>query len=412
MRKLTVLAALLLLIPAVSQAKSLEDLLVEKGVITKSEARGAHHNSGAKVYWQDGSRLDFADVGFSANIYTMFRTRYEFNDVDNDINPGASNESSFDVTNARLGVTGSALHKEFDYMMEVEFADGTATLLDAYIKWNTCDWGGIQMGQFRPDISRGFNTRIAHLQFADRSAVTDFFAFQRNQGVKVDVALNDDWTVAAAAFNGNSDGEGLNSEGQDTKHLGVVSLRGDIMGEMNHLIEGDVDHTEDTAVNVGAAVGFAENELAFAGGSVDEMVVSADINVKSEGFSFHGEYYYLEHDIDGGMAIDTTGFYAQAGYFLEPKEWEVAVRYGYIDCDDGAGIGNDVTGGINNGGVGACTGADDVNSVDVGVNYYWWKHNLKAQFGYSLVNQDLAAPVNGEDDSQDNRWIFQLSSYF
>ena len=53
MRKLTVLAALLLLVPTVSQAKSLEDLLVEKGVITKSEARGSSHDSGAKVYWKD-----------------------------------------------------------------------------------------------------------------------------------------------------------------------------------------------------------------------------------------------------------------------------------------------------------------------------------------------------------------------
>ena len=65
MRKLTIIAALLLLIPSIAQAKSLEDLLVEKGVITKSEARGAHHEMGSKVYWQGGSRIDFAVFTFA-----------------------------------------------------------------------------------------------------------------------------------------------------------------------------------------------------------------------------------------------------------------------------------------------------------------------------------------------------------
>ncbi|MCB0328162.1 MAG: hypothetical protein KDD70_00825 [Bdellovibrionales bacterium] len=420
MRKLTILAALLLLIPSVSQAKSLEDLLVEKGVITKSEARASHHESGAKVYWKDGSRLDFADVGFSTTIYTKVRTRYQFVDVDNDVTPGATNQSSFNVQNARLGVMGSALHNEFDYKVEVEFGqgepgatNGSATLLDAYLKWNACDWGGVQMGQFRPDVSRSFNTDINNLQFADRSVVSDFFAINRNQGVKVDFGLGDDWTAAAAIFNGNSPTEGINSAGADTKHLGVLSLRGDLMGEMDAMVEGDIDNTEDAALNWGVAVGFGENELGGALGTTNEFLLTTDLNFKYQGWSFHGEYFHLSHDPDlQANDIDTNGFYAQVGYFLAPKEWELAVRYGFLDCDNGAGVGNDVSGGISGGTNNCGNGTDDLNEVNVGLNYYWWKNHLKAQVGYTLVNNDFVAPVNGENDSQENRWIFQLSSYF
>jgi len=422
MRKLTVLASLLLLLPAVSQAKSLEDLLVEKGVITKSEARGAHHEGGAKVYWRNGSRLDFADTGFSTSIYTKFQTRYTFTDVDNDVAPGASNVSGFSVQTARLGVAGSVLHEEFEYNVEFELGrgepglnNGGATLLDAYMTWNACDWGGVQMGQFRPDISRGFSTRVENLQFADRSVVSDFYSIQRNQGVRADVALNDDWQFAAALFNGNSTNEGLNGNGTDNNHLMVVSLRGNLMGDMDPFVEGDIGNTEDMAVNVGVAAGFGENELAFVGATVDEFVLSADLNVKQGGMSFHAEYFTLEHDLGGGADLSSDGFYAQLGYFLEPKEWELALRYGYIDCDNGAAIGNDIQGGLGNS-VNVCNDgtavADDVNEVNLGLNYYWWKNHMKAQLGYSMLDKDLAAPINGEDDEIETRWILQLSSYF
>jgi hypothetical protein len=82
MRKATLVAALLLLTPAVSQAKTLEELLVEKGVITKGEAAGASDSSASKLYWNQGTRVEFPDNGFTTSIATMLQTRYSFNDRD------------------------------------------------------------------------------------------------------------------------------------------------------------------------------------------------------------------------------------------------------------------------------------------------------------------------------------------
>ena len=410
MRKLTVLTALLLLLPAVSQAKTLEDLLVEKGVITKSEARASNHDGSAKVYWNKGTRLDFADTGFTANIGTQFRTRYQF--VDND--SGTPNRSSFEVNTARLVVSGTALHKEFDYKLQTDFAGGGASLKDAYLTWHTCDNSMVRMGQFKPAISRQNWTSVSKLQFADRSVVSDFFAIDRNQGVDAAYMVTDDVLVAAQLFNGVSNYlgtdptpvEGINGVGADTKHTGAVAIRANLMGSMDPLSEGDVEHTEDTAVNAGFAFAYSEAEN-VALTNWDVVTLSADLNVKSQGFSLHGEFFYQDHDPQGagaGSSIEGTGFYVQAGYFVEPKTWEVAAGYGYVDCDNGMAIANNVAA------TNYCTGFDNLNEVDATINYYWWKHHLKAQIGFAHLTQGgLGA---GASDVDTNRWILSLSSWF
>lgn len=405
MRKASILAALLLLTPAVSQAKTLEDLLVEKGVITKGEATNAMGGAPAKVYYNDGTRLDFSDAGVTAKINTLIQTRYVFTDNEE----GTPNTSSFEVKNARLMVSGNALHDEFGYMVSGDFAgdddhDGnkTGSLKDAYIKWNACDWGSVKMGQFKTGISRQFVTPDQNHMFADDSGVSQYFSKGRNQGLQGSADLADGaLTVGAGIFNGESDGEGINSVGKDTNHMGVVNLRWNAMGKMDSYSEGDVDWTENTAVSFGAAYAASSQKTAV-GNATDTWsrnTVNVDGNLKVMGFGLNAEYYV--EDIDSDLSDDSVtpqGFYAQVGYFLKPKKLELAARYGYLDCDNGQAPGS------------VCTGFDNVNEVTGGINYYWMKHNLKAQLNYSLMNQDV---VGGSNDNEvnTNRWLFQLTSY-
>ena len=100
MRKAMLLAALLLLTPAISQAKTLEELLIEKGVITKGEAGGVSDAGASKVYWNRGTRIDFPDTGFTTSIATQIQARYAF--TDNDEDSGERNTSSFSLRRARL----------------------------------------------------------------------------------------------------------------------------------------------------------------------------------------------------------------------------------------------------------------------------------------------------------------------
>jgi len=390
----------MLLAPAVSQAKTLEDLLVEKGVITKGEAQAAAGSGASKVYWNDGTRVEFPDNGFTMGISTLLQTRYTFTDADEDV--GATNTSSFDVNHAYLTVSGTALNEEFSYVVEGDFAGAAADLTDAYLNWHACDWASIKMGQFKTNNGRQFNTSDAKLQFADRSISSDYFSLGRQNGASASGSFADGmFDVTAGIYNGESDGEGQNRSGVDTNHTGMLSVRWNVMGKMDAYEEGDVGWTEDMAVSIGAGYSHSDrkNDIGGALTGNTENLIDVDANLKYMGWSAHAELFSAASDIDGasGNEPEPTGFYVQGGYFVDAKTMEVAARYGYLDCDNGLAPG-------------ICAGNDNLNEVAVGLNYYWWAHHLKAQVNYSFVNSDEVGA--GGADSNTNQWLVQLSSWF
>ncbi len=401
MRKSIVLAALVLLAPGVSQAKSLEDLLVEKGVITKGEARAASSGGPAKVYWNGGTRVGFPDAGFDFGINTLIKTRYTF--TDNDEDSGAGNTSSFDVTHGRIILHGSALNNEFESHLNVDFVSNTdgdsksPELLDAVITWNACDNSSFSMGQWKTGIGRQFLADDETLQFADRSITSDFFNLGRQAGAGVDLDFGS-VTVGAAIFNGESTGEGINRSGTDTRHTGVANVRWDALGEMNVLEEGDIDGTDGVALNFGAAYAYSQTTDDTAG-QIDRQSVSVDGNLKASGASLHSEIFWTRYDPeDSTTSVEPAGAYIQGGYFVLPKELEVAGRYAIVDCEDPAAPSNN---GIN------CTGNDQVHQATAGLNYYFWRHNIKAQFNIDYINVE---PEEG-DNSNTVRYILAVQSY-
>ena len=370
MRKLSIVAGLLLLAPAVSQAKTLDDLLVEKGVITKAEAMSASGAAASKTWWSQGTRWDFPSEGFTSQLNTTIQPRYTFTDDDEDA--GKHNTSSFDMHLVALAISGTALHEEFSYKLDAQFNssntdstnsegsgnNATTTLRDAWLQWNACDWAHIRMGQFKTQYDRQFNVNDNTQQFADNSLASNTFNLGRQNGLAAWGDFADGMFQASAGiYNGMSTGEGQNRPGVDTKETGIVSARWNAMGKMDVQEEGDINWTEDMAVSIGGAYAYsdASNDTV---GDFDQNNISADVNFKWQGWSVMGEYYYQTMNPDIGDDVQPSGWYGQVGYFIDPKKVEVAARYSYVDCDNGAFT------------AGMCSGAEDVNEVSVGLNYY------------------------------------------
>lgn len=433
MKKAGILAALVLLAPLGSEAKTLEELLVEKGVITRSEAVATTPSGQAKVYYQDGTRIEFPGEGFKMRIRTMLQARYSFNDEDEDAaqRPGESadwngvqgtrvNSSSFDIVRARIVVEGTALYEEFAYKLEGDFV-GTSSeniyfkdledgrkepnLKDAYLVWQPCEEYETQIGQFRTFISRQFRTNDAYLQFADRSIVSDYNYLGWQQGAAHHAHFADGMVDASVGvFNGVSDGEGNNSTGVDTNHTVMGAVRVNPLGPIDPYVEGDVDYSEDAGLSFGTVYSYSEAHQTFPGAAAaqdfDMNQVSVDTVFKYQGFSLAAEYFYngggLQHNT--AADYDSNGFYIQSGFFITPKELELAGRYSYLDCDSGAAPG-------------FCAGKDFVSEASGTINYYFWKHSIKAQLGYSSIYEDYLSAASPRSAST-NRWTFQLSSYF
>lgn len=389
-------------IPAAAYAGTLEDLLVEKGVITRAEASGAKTSMAApaKVYYKGGTNLEFPDSGFKAVFRTFLQTRYSYTDNDTELT-GDIDRSSFDVAHARLEVSGTALHEEFSYKLQGDFAPfgsdraNETRLADAYLAWHACDWAEIKMGQFKSQASRQGYTSDYLLQFADRAQATNYFYLGRHQGMRAGGDFADGMLKAGVAiFNGNSEGEGQNLPGMDTRHAGVIDARVNLMGKMS-AGEGDVDNTEETAADLGASYAVSSDKAEGATESLDTSVVSVDAALKSSGFSLQGELFVGDEDLGGDEDAKPVGAYVQAGYFLTPSQWEIAARWGIVDCDDGLATGD-------------CSGMEDINEATAAVNYYWMKHNLKAGFNFVHLNENPLG--DGTDDAKTNRWLLNVSA--
>ncbi len=409
MKKL-VLIALVLGLPGISQAKTLEDLLVEKGVITAGEARGTVDSADAKVYWNNGTMLEFPDNGFTTRINTEIRSRYTYEDVNN----GFTDSSNFSQNKARITMSGTALYKEFNYKLQADLNKGDSSKVkEAYIEWQPCEGMGYRMGRMDTLVARQYAAGNYAKQIPDDSIATQAFATGTQGGIRAFYSdLDDTYNLSASLYNGDSDDEGDygarsydDKGGTDTKHAYEAAARVNVLGHMNAYNEGDIDFTDDLALNIGAAYSYSEGDNLF--GDVGDVItakthrVSADANLKVQGFAFHTEFFWADYDdkyVDED--INPVGFYAQAGYFVTP-DFEIAGRYSFVDYDGWTAM---APYGIT----------DDANEVAVSLNYYFWKHNLKAQLAYIFVNNDL--PSNYKDSFEDdeinsNRWMFQVSAY-
>ena len=428
MRKLA-LIALILTIPSLAQAKTLEDLLVEKGVITSNEARATAESAPAKVYWNNGTRLEFPDNGFTTQINTQIQAAYAYTDTDDDLRKagiGRHDKSSFDVKKAELTLSGTALNQEFSYKLQAEFSNdsnatsrGHSVMKDAYIQWEPCEKMGFRLGQFKTGASRQFNTADWGLQLPTRSVVSDNFSGGRQTGIRAFYSdLDDQYAVYGSMYNGSSFGEGgygdnEDRSGSDTRHTFDAGIRANILGKMDPFIEGDIDMTEELAINAGANYTYSSAKdldvTSMGTYGVTSHKVTADATLKYQGFSLAGEFFWATVDSIAHGVTDPIGFYAQTGYFFTP-DFEIAARYSFLDCDDSAdGICAHNT--INS----DVLRVSDVNEAAVSLNYYFWKHNLKAQLAYIFQNQGISkgtreyADNNSEDNT--NIWMFQISAY-
>lgn len=368
MHKAGILAAALLVVPAISQAKTLDEMLVERGVVAK-DGGAAGDMSAGKAYYNKGTRVDFPDSGFTFGINTQFITRYEYADVD-----GAEDESStFSVEDARVVVHGSALNKEFEYMVSGDFVEDVS-LKDAFLKWNACDWLWAKMGQYKTGVSRQHLNSDTKLQFADRSFVSDRYNYGRNQGLSFGGGM-EGFTWGLAAFNDTAGAD-------NTDHLWIANLRY-TMGDMDVYSEGDLGMSADHGFTIGAAYAMSDSGAGDLFGSAeDQNTLNIDAMWKYSGWSVAGEYFMAEED--GGADADEDGWYAQAGYMLADN-MELAGRYSMISYD----------------------GDDEDSGWDVGFNYFWWQHQLKAQINYSQKTEE-----RGGVDTDSDRFILQLVSWF
>jgi len=421
------------------EAKTLEDVLKEKGVITEEDYKEVIKSRPVSFKLGSGFSVTSPDEKFRLNLGSQIQLRYSFLDKD-DINGNAENTSRFELKRVKLLLGGYAFTKELTYKLDMNFVNisgGTTTngglLESVWLNYRLLDEAQCRFGQNKVQFGRQWITSTSNKQFVDDSPVTSAFAPGYDTGIEIH------GKVAQGLFAyslGGYGGVGQNTYRANSNNAFNVRLAVNPLGDMPYS-EADLEDTEKPLLSLGAnyyfntldgtagggTAGLESNNLNFVKTisgtnpfsgpgwfgmgnsstvtttatrrinntpeSVDFTTAGFDAAFKWRGLSLQGEYMFGQAD---GKASNNTiraqGFYAQAGYFVIPKHLELAARYSYVDPN--RDVSNDLWV--------ETTGA---------VSWYFIGHNLKVQADYSNIHRQgriastsPSATANATDDHQ------------
>ncbi|MHC1699058.1 MAG: porin [Geobacteraceae bacterium] len=371
-----------------ADAKSLEDVLKEKGVITEADYKEVTKVKPFDYKLGKGFSLTSADEKFQLSVGGRMQFRYTFKDFDS---AGTSNDfSTFDAKRLRLIFQGYAYTKDLTYKLEIDprvlaTSSSAGGLTDAYLNYKLIDEAQILVGQTKTRFSRSTIQSDGALMFVDRAP----FVGKLAHGYDIGALVHGNIAKSLVEYNlAVSNGDGQTNAVSNNNNMfssrvvvnpfGAMSAdEADLARSKKPLLSIGANYLFNTVTN-GSTAGYAK-EFAPAAGTKNEFNnFGFDAQFKWMGLALQGEADFVQYENNASSVTKRAlGYYAQAGYMITP-ELGVAVRYSLYDKD------RDVSG--------------DLQTEQIGsVSYYFNKHNLKLQADVAnLHNQKGAAAAQND----------------
>jgi phosphate-selective porin OprO and OprP len=382
-----------LIASAADQTDKLIDILVKKGIITKDEAAALEkevkgeeaakddRTKKMEIGYDRGAYVKTKDDKFSLKMNVRLQGQFNYSFLDD-----RSNTTTFTVRRARIITSGNAFHKWLKYNVQLTLEGSSVALRDAFMEADYYKGFVPALGQFKVPFDREFLTSAFSLQLIDRSLANDEFNLGRDVGLQIaGFPSGDLFEYRLGMFNGS--GGNRNNVNNEFIYLGRLVLTP--FGPYPYS-QAALDEPKKPLLAIGVAGAFLPDlepgerrSLAGRLGDEDVMPVTSDVYqfvgdlaFKFCNFSFEGGYYYRIIDPQAPTPLGRTnawGYYAQAGYFLIPKKFEIAGRYSYVNPDNPNERSN-----------------NNQYELTGGVSYYFAGHPLKVQANYTYLNTDRA----------------------
>ncbi len=343
-----------------------------------------------------------------------------------------SSGNAFEVERARLKLSGH-VKKDLKFLIQLEMDDdnnNNANLIDYKVWYSFMPELGVAVGKFRGAFGKQFSEHFPETtMFADRSLATTVFNIGRGTGAEVYGALpmcDTNLHYRAGAFNGFRDNAQHPFVTNDNNPVLAARLKVPLLGATpaDFTNESDLMYHENPVMLLGTSFAYAnpttEDSFAFQtdhsynvmvkgsddmannvspGGEI--IMFGADASYKCQGLSVTLEGFYQHVNLDDGEwaytnqffgtarnaagidgdEYDNFGWYAQAGYFLVPKVFELVSRVGSV-CVDNCNDSYEYAGGWNWYLYGQdlklsmdLTYIDDLPIVNGNTNYYGVQNN-------------------------------------
>ena len=414
-RGIVAMVGLLALTAAVqnSQAKTLEDLLKEKGVITESDYNDIVKTApkSAPVAYKLGSGFAFTspDEKYQLTVGGQVQARYTFTQRDG-VN-AVSNVSAWNLPRARTFLSGYFLTKDLTFKSFQDWSqlntfstapnsNTSKVMLETLINYRIADEIQLRVGQDKVQYGRQYITSSSQNEFVDNSFVTSAFAPGYDTGLSALGSVAKGLFTYSAAWVG---GNGQNVVAADNNNAYNVRLTVNPFGEVKYT-EGDLEGSAKPLLALGGsyyhdavrvAAGTVENNnLGYLGSTgwlglnkgiftgtqnINVNMFEADTVFKWQGLALQAEYFWgqANSSVSTSQNLISRGFYAQAGYMVAPKTVELAIRYNWMDYN-------------------AYRSNSLKSEVQGAISWYINNHNLKIQADVtSSTYQANAASANG-----------------
>ena len=423
---------------------------------------------GIQAGYDKGFYIKTPDENFLLKTNLFLQFRYTYLDFDRTVNANDEDWSNFFVRRARVFFSGNAPNKDWTYFFHIQLEPTSAVNLhDAYVTWKKYPYAQVQFGRAKlpyglhfwqsasllngversifsgetdvdgKEDSRKWPGGNANFQVNNEDTVTKYpvggFHLFRSQGVQLqgDIDMfgqNGFFQYWAGVYNGRNTKGGINI---DSSPIWVGRISVNPFGKYNLLQQGDIDYSKTPKVCFLVSGFHNTDRLSQTRSSTGGTVPVDPYDVKGsgydlaalfryKGFSADAEYGYdrLEQDREDGNTWDRFAYRFDAGYFLIPKKFEVVARYAYVERLEDNNVEKSLSSGLGlvsvNGGTNNAI-EDNLQEYTVGLNYYFYGHNLKFFVDYSYLTREFIEVPGATDpaeDQHDNRYRAMMQFYF
>ncbi|HEY6071855.1 MAG TPA: porin [Anaerolineales bacterium] len=386
-------------------ARTLEEILKEKGVITEADYKEATRAKAVDYKLGKGFTFTSSDEKFQLSIGGRIQPRYTYTDAEA-VSGSAQDVSEWKVRRTKIYFGGYAYSRDLTYRVQLALENGgNAKLLDdAYLNYRFGNYLNIQAGQFKIPFTRQELISDASLQFVDRANAVDAFKPSYDMGMMASGSIAGGMIAYNAGIFG---GTGQSTARARNNNAYAARLVANPLGPVGYS-EADLAGSAKPLASVGG--GYFRNSLKRSAATVFESVTpsyasatgwlgkgaaatfdntdvididqfGADAVFLWKGLSIQGEYLWGQAEGGtSGRSLRARGMYAQAGYFIVPKRLEAAARYSHLDPN--RAVSNDIQA-----------------ETQGAISYYFTGHYLKVQADYSNIHKQVSSG-NSTDDKQ------------
>ena len=327
---------------------------------------------GANIIYDGGTRIEIPEAGFSVKLAVEINVAYSYTAV----NRGGENINSFDMYRERLTISGDALDKHINYFLQNNFETSDITafnnastreqfgvgnsapahgsgLQEGWIQYNFDKDVKLRLGRQKEQFGYALPSSTAKQQFLVRPLAYQVISeiYKLIAGTQagatgyysVPLESKSSLNLSLGVFNGQSyAANGTTSYkanyATDTHVTGILSANY-IYNGFDRSQEGDVGYTNGVSWTTGLSGSYRKADFSgvsgtsFYTGTASIYNAGIDFGLRSRGFSLQAEAFTSILDREDASTLDNYGYYVQTGYFITPKDMEVALRFSGVDMD-------------------------------------------------------------------------------